>query len=504
MRSKSILFVYPPITNETRKSLESNSLNGSMLSPEISFLYLEAYLREKIPGIEIELVDFRVEDAGNAERILENHLNAGRFNFVGITCYSQHYLPALAIARVVKKINKDIVTIVGGFHPTIVPGDFTFPGSPVDHVIRGEGEISLYQLVSRGAPVPPSPRVVNGIPLDNLDEVPPFTLNLIEKYKHDMNVADLAVYFSRGCTFDCSFCISREDTCGLKRYRLLSPAKARAQLDILEAWAPRCITISDSLFCGNQKWFDSVTAMIQAEQRPYKVKVEAHVDTLSDQKLRALIRGGIDLTIGFENASPQQLVLMNKTLDPIRYVKRMREIIETFFGSGRELVINLLVGHPGENKRTIDETFGFLDETASKLDSTLLKFSLFRLYPGTPIYRNVKFFEDVFGTIFYLKDWWYHDVDHSLYPSIIDPSRNLDLISEISYIRDKINSFYQDLLSRVDFSSITYKLALTRHLSRVNTSYVGLHERMAGYRKALPSNDRRDGSCNVPENILNK
>ncbi len=497
MLPRNILFIYPPINSETNRGLESNLLTGSAITPEISFLYLEAYLRGKIPGIEIEYLDFRIEDADHAEAILIDLLNSGRFGYVGITCYSSHYLPSMAMARMIKKINEDIVTIVGGFHPTINPQDFTFPGSPIDYVIRGEGEISLYQLLKRGSEAVLSPHVIDGVPIDILDEIPPVSLDLVEKYKKRMDLSDLSVYFSRGCTFNCSFCVSRENTCGLKRYRFLSPDRAIAQIDLLEAYNPKRITISDSLFGGNQKWFDTITSLIQKERRPYKVKVEAHVDILNDRKLQALIKSGIDLTVGFENASPQQLFLMNKTADPVHYVQQMNHIIDIFSGSGQELVINILLGYPGETRQTIDETFGFLGRASSKLDATVPKFSLFRLYPGTPVFQNAKFFEDVLGSVFYLKDWWYYDVDQSLYPTIVDPSRYLDLISEISYVRDKINDFYKELISRDESSSVVYKLAFTRHLSRINRSYYGLKERMASFRENVPKKKPASGGLTI-------
>ncbi len=486
MLQRNILFIYPPITSETSRSLESNLLNVSTISPEISFLYLESYLRDKIPGIEVDYLDFRIEEWNQAETILASMLNDGRFGYVGITCYSCHYLPSMAIARIIKRMNKDIVIIVGGFHPTIYPEDFTFQGSPIDYIIRGEGEISLYRLLAQGSKAVPSPHVVEEVLIDNLDEIPPVSLKLFEKYKKKMDFSDIPVYFSRGCMFDCSFCVSRENTCGLKQYRVLSPNRAVAQLELLESYKPKRITIQDSLFGGNKKWFDTITAALQEKDRPYKIKAEAHVDILNENKLQALIKSDIDLTVGFESASHQQLVLMNKTADPARYVQKMGRIIDTLFRSGRELVINVLIGFPGETRRTIDETFAFLEGSSSKLDATLPKFSLFRIYPGTPVFQNARFFEDVLGSVFYSKDWWYHEVDHSLFPSIIDPSRHLDMISEISYVRDRINTFCKNMVAGGGISSMAYKLAFTRYLSRVNRSYDGLKERIASIRNNAP------------------
>lgn len=54
---------------------------------------------------------------------------------------------ALEVARIVKEVNCDTVTIVGGIHPTLFPASI-LNVPHVDYVIRGEGETPLCKLIS--------------------------------------------------------------------------------------------------------------------------------------------------------------------------------------------------------------------------------------------------------------------------------------------------------------------------------------------------------------------
>lgn len=390
-----------------------------------------------------------------------------------MTCYSCHYLSVLNLASIIKRIDRNIVIIVGGFHPTIHPEDFSFEGSPVDYIVRGEGEYPLVNIVTKDNKLQFKPRIIKNQESPNLDELLPINLDLVKKYKNLLNFSELSMYFSRGCLYDCSFCISREDTCGLKKYRSMSLRSIQSQLELFENYEPARIIIQDPLFGANRKWFDEVTSLLGRKDRSYKIKVEMHVDLINPQILKKLDESALDLTVGFESASMQMLHLMNKTRNPVKYVNNAKMIIKHYSKSGLELVLNVLIGHPGENKSTIDETFNFLEDVSNDFNEVLPKFSLFRLYPGTPVYQHMQFFEMVFRTEFYMKNWWYYDVDYSLVPSIIDPSRNLDIISEISYSREKINTLLGEI-SKSENLALKYQLAYLKYMSRMNRTFKAL------------------------------
>jgi radical SAM superfamily enzyme YgiQ (UPF0313 family) len=72
-------------------------------------------------------------------------------------------------ARAVKDTVPGTPVFVGGHHASLIPGDFLFPGSPVDAVVIGEGEwtgLELADALERGD----DPATVPGVlTLDNRD-----------------------------------------------------------------------------------------------------------------------------------------------------------------------------------------------------------------------------------------------------------------------------------------------------------------------------------------------
>ncbi len=419
-------------------------------------------------------VDFRIEGIDKAVDIFSSLLSNTGNIYVGFTCYSCHYLQVLKLARIVKSINPQAVTVVGGFHPTILPGDFTFEGSPVDVIIRGEGEIPLYQLVRDSLGRRASHLITSGPLIDSFDDFPVVSFDLFEGYRERMKIDELPIYFSRGCSHDCSFCIDREATCGMKRYRMMPVSLISRQIAYLEEYGLERLVVSDPLFGLNNTWFNKITSLLGNRELPYRVKVEMHVDLMNEPRIQHCLENKIDLTVGFESASLQMLHLMNKTRDPIKYVEKAKSLISFYGDSSQELLLNILFGHPGENLSTLDETFQFLYDSIEHIGSFTPKASVFRLYPGTPVFDHREFFSRAFGSRFHLPNWWYQDIDHNLSPVLIDPSSKLTLESEILHLHETLESFL-DVAASVDSVSMMKKVALVKYACGINKTYENLH-----------------------------
>ncbi|MFX0103250.1 MAG: hypothetical protein ACFFCS_27035, partial [Candidatus Hodarchaeota archaeon] len=258
----------------------------------------------------------------------------------------------------------------------------------------------------------------------------------------------------------------------------------REQLEILEQYTPEKILIQDPIFGVDFTWFKKILDTI-GTKRNYKVKLETHVDILNEQRKNFLIKNDIDLTIGFETASRQMLHLMDKTKDPSKYLERMKCIMEDFGENSQELTINVLLGHPGESLRTIDETFEFLTRNLSFTEGLITKFSIFRLYPGTNVYVNRGFFENAFKSRFFFADWWYNELDYSIVPSLIEPSNGLTFYSEMKYINEKINELFHSTIFSDEQVSNAYKLFYLRFLSNINKTYRNLEQDLINYEACM-------------------
>ena len=125
MKNKKLLFIHPTANQKTRENEAKNLISGKRQEfIELSFAYLDSYLKEKIPSIETRYLDFRFEYKKDIDSVLLKAKEEFDFTHVGLTCYSRHYLNCVEIARKIKQIDGKTVVIVGGFHPTVKPEDF--------------------------------------------------------------------------------------------------------------------------------------------------------------------------------------------------------------------------------------------------------------------------------------------------------------------------------------------------------------------------------------------
>jgi radical SAM superfamily enzyme YgiQ (UPF0313 family) len=467
MTRKKLLFIHPGSNQATRDIEEKHlMLGGTQDSIELSFAYLDSYLKEKLPDIETSYLDFRFNDPSKTMKELLDVEQDFNFTHVAMTCYSRHFLQAREIAKNIKEIDPRIPVIVGGFHPTVRPSDFQGDGVPVDYIIRGEGEVPLYQVMKDDG-LPRIQKVLcHDRPID-INASPLINLDLYKEYKKELNFKNLYVYFSRGCIHECVFCAGRKETCNMKAYRTLSPARAREQLQVLEKHEPSKIIVQDPIFGVSGGWFNRVVDMLGSRDRECDVHVEMHADLASKSRLNALASNGINLTVGFESAAPAMLALMRKTRDPATYVKNMEKIIAHFKDKDQLLTINTLVLHPGETGNTLDHTFDFLKDNTRQFHHAIVKVSFFRLYPGTPVYHMLDELEKSAGTRIYCKDWWLHDIDHSTSPCLVDPSKDLDFFGGIERVEQRVKDLVVNGITRSKNVPVPFKIGSLRFLKNV-------------------------------------
>ena len=83
------------------------------------------------------------------EEVVKESLIALDPDLVGITMSATEHSEGLKIARLAK--SKGAITVLGGYHPTAIP-DELLSQLQVDLVVRGEGEITMRELVDKGGP----------------------------------------------------------------------------------------------------------------------------------------------------------------------------------------------------------------------------------------------------------------------------------------------------------------------------------------------------------------
>jgi anaerobic magnesium-protoporphyrin IX monomethyl ester cyclase len=218
MKIKKILFVEPPRNYWF--------VMGEYLPPPSVLLILASYIEKELPNIEIEIFDCQAERTSwqGLEKYIES-TNPSMVLTSGFTCNAYTCARTVEIA---KKVNKGIITVVGGIHFSFTPEESLLNFPEIDYIVIGEGELTIVELIKtlnngkkpdkvKGISFRRNEKIIHTPPrplIKNLDVLPYPAYHLIEDYiKHyhfTMMAGRKTRYMilegARGCEYKCSFC----------------------------------------------------------------------------------------------------------------------------------------------------------------------------------------------------------------------------------------------------------------------------------------------------------
>lgn len=320
---------------------------------------------------------------------------------VGITAMTPTIGTVLNIAREIKKKNKEIKIILGGPHVTLLPLK-TLQASPdVDVLVRGEGDLTIIQLLQV---------LENHLPLDlvpgisfqanntifhkadkesmvDMDSLPYPAYHLLPwgKYKphppHGMAMPFDAMVTSRGCPYRCAYC--SKPVFG-STFRTQSPERVVEEMEYLQKrFGIREIAFYDDSFTIDKKRVHAIADKIIAKNLKIVWTCETRVN-LVDKELLAHMKaaGCYTIAYGIESASPEIIKTIQKDIT----IKQVEVAVRASREVGLQVIGYFMIGSPGETPQTIRDTINF----AKKLKIDFAQFSITTPFPGTELYEIYK------------------------------------------------------------------------------------------------------------------
>jgi protein-L-isoaspartate(D-aspartate) O-methyltransferase len=394
---------------------------------------LGTYLRV-VCGADVEIRDLMMERAFGQvdfDRILRGD---GRgYDIIAFSVYSSFdWLKCRTLAEMARAQWPDAVLVAGGYHTSARPLEMIEDDAPFDVAVVGEGEKPLAKIVESVRGGAPLRKVVLGPdPIDELDTLPASDWSLLARYRSVARrmASQAQVYLSRGCPFDCAFCMERA-----KRetsWRPLSVERAIEEITTLHEFLDlRTWTVyfGDALFGMRKSWRRQLLEALASRGIPVdKFWLLIRVDLVEDEDLRLFAAANCGLGFGLESGDPGQLATIRKSGRLDDYLDRMVHISERAREHDVPWGANVICGHPGETESSMRTSAAYLAKLfgAPRGTTGFLSVDPFRLYPGSPIDAERGEYEARYGTRFHRPHWW-DDGDPEFLSEWVDPSDELD------------------------------------------------------------------------------
>lgn len=308
---------------------------------------------------------------------------------------------ALQTLSIAKEVNPDIVTLIGGPHPTFLFKEIlSDPNNPPDFVLRGESEATFAELLRtypQGnwqnmlgiAYVEDSQIKSNRLRahIEDLDSITP-AYHLLDWEDYHYNIAPWgrmgSILTTRGCMMDCSFCSHRVFWRG--DWRTRDPMKVIDEIRLLvDTYKVDFITLIDPYPTKDRdRWERQLDLLIEANidvQLLMETRVE---DIIRDEDLLPKYKaaGIMHMYLGAESSDDETLSSLNKGTS----VEMNKKAIDLLREHGIMTEASFMIGFPEDTPESVDKTI----EEAIRLNPDIAVFPLITPMPFTPLYGEMK------------------------------------------------------------------------------------------------------------------
>jgi radical SAM superfamily enzyme YgiQ (UPF0313 family) len=347
----------------------------------------------------------------------QSYLDAFKPDLVGLTISATDHDQGLRLAEQAKR--SGATTVLGGYHATAIP-DELLSHPQVDIIIRGEGEITMRELIRAGTPgdvIGTSYKVGEQIihnddrpPIEDLDALP-FPARHLRRHRyrnrmsHDNREFDV-ITASRGCWGTCVFCCEPYMSKSCMRFR--SPQNIIAELSEISVYhrgRPLHILATDPHFIGDPKRLDRICDLLHEKNMNITFSVMTRPDSvaLNPELIKKMCDNGIlNYELGIESPRQEELNSVKKGMT----LETQRKAVEILRKNGANVSGTFVIGLPDQDKEAIKEFPAY----AKEIGLMSCAFGIATPFPGTEFYEGLEAKELIFQ-----RDWTKYDEMHSVF-----------------------------------------------------------------------------------------
>jgi anaerobic magnesium-protoporphyrin IX monomethyl ester cyclase len=389
MTNKKILFITPPYHAGVVE------VAGSWVP--LYLVYLAGAVREA--GFEAEIYDAMTKKVGYKE--IEKKIKDSNPDFVAVSTITCTVPDAIKVIELAKRINLEIYTILGGVHASLMYDEMFSLTDSLDFIVRGEGELTIAELLSAvsdngdlgrvegiiykdGDSIclnPPRPLMKN---LDNF----PMAWELLdwEDYSYFILPGSRlgAVATSRGCDKECTFCSQQKYW--MQEWRARSPQDIVSEMLLLKTrYGVDVLLLTDEYPTADRERWERFLDLVIETDLNMKILMETRAaDIVRDEDILDKYKkaGIIHIYVGTEATQQESLDYLKKDLSVEESKKALSLLRE------RSIITetSMILGYPDETEDRIARTL----ELAVEFNPDFAHFLAIAPWPYADIYDDLK------------------------------------------------------------------------------------------------------------------
>lgn len=365
---------------------ETIGLQHVMICEPLELEYLAGNISSDTANITI--LDMIIE-----KRPLEYYIKKYNPDIIGITGYITHIGIMKDYSDIAKKVNKNIIVVVGGVHAEVIPSDFLHKN--IDYIIYDDPIGTFVRIVTEfKIQKEQNPNFIpnkvfikgtykEGIHLEKTSEfpyLPPDRSKVAiyrNKYYYMFHNPCALIKTSFGCPFDCSFCFCKEVT-GRKYFA----REIHSVIEELKNIPEREIYIVDDDFLFNPKRLNEFCDLLEQEKLDKRFLVYGRADFIANNEeiIKRLAKNGLSAVIvGIESVRKKDLIDFNKKTT-VETNFRAVEILKKY---DIELYATMILNLDYSKK-----DFRELEQHIKKMDISFVNLQPLTPLPGTDIFDH--------------------------------------------------------------------------------------------------------------------
>ncbi len=389
MKKQKILFITPPFHAGVVE------VAGSWIP--LNLVYIAGAAREA--GFEAEIYDAMTKKVGYEE--IRKRIEESNPDYVGISSFTCTSPDSIKVLELAKSINPDITTIIGGVHPTFMYEEMFSLTDSIDVIVRGEGEITIAELLKTLADNEPLSEV-RGIAYRDGDKVAataerpfmpsfdaqPMAWDLLDWEDYTYYIIPgsrlASVCTSRGCEQECTFCSQQKYW--NRTWRGRSPEDVVGEMEHLnKTYGVDVILFTDDYPSPDRERWERMLDLLIKKEMGIKILMETRAqDIIRDRDILDKYKkaGIIHIYVGTESTAQECLDYIKKDLS----IEESREALRLLREVGIVTETSMILGLPDETKESVTETL----RLAISYNPDFCHFLAIAPWPYSDIYDELK------------------------------------------------------------------------------------------------------------------